>query len=395
MTTYRRRTARGGAAAVGAAGAVVAALLAPGAVGSAAADVRTAAPVGGAALASPGIVVGPGVPRPPDVADSFVVVDLGTGNVIAAKAAHVRKRPASTLKTLTALTVLPLLDKSTLYVARRADVRVDGTRVGMIEGTTYTVDDLLNAMLLTSANDATSGLVAMVGGNARAVALMTRVAHNLQADDTTVKDPSGLDTPGQYSSAYDLALIGQAAMQRNDFRSYAIKSHAQFPGKPPKVPGQPRPTIPIDNKNGLLMQGYPGMVGVKVGYTSKAGNTYIGEAVRGDRTILVTLMHTHGEAVKAERQLLDWAFANAAAAQPVGVLVQPLSAHPAPTASPSPSAPLVASVAPTSGGSSLVMYAGAVAAVALLGWLTWTVVGNLRRRRLRDNPLGLPPLRGR
>jgi D-alanyl-D-alanine carboxypeptidase (penicillin-binding protein 5/6) len=376
---------------------VAGALLAAPATSAAAA---AAAPIGGASMGSASIVVAPGVPKPPDVADSFVVVDLSTGGVIAAKGAHVKRRPASTLKTLTALTLLPLLDKATVYTARDADVRVEGTRVGMIAGTTYTVDDLFNGMLLPSANDATSGLVAVAGGQKHVAALMTNVARSLQADDTSVVDPSGLDEPGQYSSAYDLALIGRAAMQRPDFRAYVSKTHAQFPGRPAKAPGQPRPTMPIENKNQLLLDHYPGLVGVKVGYTSKAGNTYIGQADRDGHSVLVTLMHIHGKSEVAERKLLDWAFVHVATAAPVGQLVSP-----APTATPSapasastsPSAtPLTAGLDPTgSGTSSPMLWLGLALGIALVAWLAWTVASGVRRRRQRDNPLGLPPLRGR
>jgi len=258
-----RRRALGVAAACGLALVLVPAAVPP-------AQATPTAPVGGPRLGSTGLVLAPGVKPPPNVGASWVAVDLDTGVIFGAKGPHVLERPASTLKTLTALVLLPILDPKTVYTATDADVRMQGTRVGMVAGATYTVDQLFQAMLLPSANDASHGLEMVAGGTARTVALMTAEARYLQADDTTIKDPSGLDTKGQWSSAYDLALFGRAAMQLPAFRAYVIIPRSTFPGRPPKTVGKPRSTFVIENKNRLVLSGYPGIVGVKTGYTTDA-----------------------------------------------------------------------------------------------------------------------------
>lgn len=387
-----RRRALGMVAAGGLALALVPAALVPvaGATGA-------VAVIGGPRLASTGIIVAPGVHPPPDVGASWLVADMDTGVIFGAKAPHVRLRPASTLKTLTALVLLPRLDPTTVYTATAADTRMQGTRVGMIAGATYTVDDLFKGMLLPSANDAAHGLEMVAGGSAQTIALMSAEAVHLQADDTTVKDPSGLDQPGQYSSAYDLALFGRAAMALPAFRAYVIISHSTFPGQMSKTAGKPRSTFVIDSKNRLLLHGYPGMIGVKTGYTWEAGNTFIGAATRGGHTLLVTLMHTNGQGEVAERKLMDWAFANYATAGSVGQLVDPAAA---PTATPTATtlAPIRAAASAGSAGfsaGSLVMWLAGAAGAGALALAGAAVMRSSRRRRRNVSPLGLAPIRRR
>jgi D-alanyl-D-alanine carboxypeptidase (penicillin-binding protein 5/6) len=323
---------------------------------------------------------------------------MDTGAIYGARAPHLRMRPASTLKTLTALTLLPRLDPTTVYTATDADTRMQGTRVGMIAGATYTVDQLFQGMLLPSANDAAHGLETVAGGQSRTITLMMAEARYLQADDTTVKDPSGLDQPGQYSSAYDLALFARAAMALPAFRAYVVTKSSTFPGQLPKTPGKPRSTFVIDNKNRLLTSGYPGMIGVKTGYTSQAGNTFIGAATRGGHTVLVTLMHAKGVGEVAEKHLMDWAFANYGKAAPVGQLVGPVTV--AASASPTPSASTSVHPAAAAGSSglttgSLAMVGAGLGGAAALALAGAAVVRSSRRRRRVVSPLGLAPIRRR
>jgi len=317
--------------------------------------------------------------------------------VFGARAPHARLRPASTLKTLTALVLLPVLDPKAVYTATVADATMQGTRVGMVPGATYTVDQLFTGMLLPSANDATHGLETLAGGLATTVALMSQEARYLQAFDTTVKDPSGLDHRGQYSSAYDLALIARAAMRLPAFCAYVATARSTFPGKMPKAPSAPRATFAIVNLNRLLVNSYPGMIGVKTGYTSGAGNTFIGAATRDGHSVLVVLMHTKGNGEVSERRLMDWALANDGRAPAVGQLVGPAvasagSAHLA----------AVAQVRPTvsagSGGGmsgSLLIGLSGVAGAAALAMAGAAVMRSSRQRRRRTSPLGLPPIRRR
>ena len=333
MLTRTRGAAAGAIAAV----ALVAVASTAPASATPAASSRGSEVVGGPDLGSRGIVVRPAAgstPLPAVGADTWLVADLTTGQVLAAKGAHTRVLPASTLKTLTSVTLMPKLDRSTIVTASEFDVHADGSHVGLVVGGTYTVWDLWNGLLLPSANDAAAALSEANGGFGKTVAEMAAMAHHLQANDTTPKTPSGLDTPGQYSSAYDMALIARAALQIPDFRTVTTTLNYDFPGKP-VAPGAKRPTYKIYTENRLLRHRYKGTVGGKTGFTSLAHRTFWGAASRGGHTILVTLFQIHEPTETAARALLDWGFANTGKVTPVGTLVAPLAdAAAAPGAAP-------------------------------------------------------------
>ena len=287
--------------------------------------------VGGGRLAEPGVVtaLSADVPAPPAVAaESYVVADAATGEVLAAKNAHRRLRPASTLKTLTSLAVLPHLDFRRTYVATHEDAAIEGSKAGIVEGGTYSVDDLLNAVYLRSGNDATTALANAAGGVPQTVERMNTKARALGALDTTAVNPTGLDEDGQFSSAYDLALLGRAALRNATLRAYMGRTNAAFPGRMPP-PGKPRDSFQLWTMQKYVLN-YDGALGVKNGYTSKARFTLIAAAERGGRTVLVTLMKTSNAAWQEAAALSDWAFAAAGKARPVGALVEPLP-DPAPT----------------------------------------------------------------
>ena len=276
-------------------------------------------PIGGPELAGAGVLVHPrpGAHRPPAItARTYVVADLESGEILAAKAPHERHHPASTLKMLTGLTLLPLLDKHAKYRATFADDAEIGSAVGVVEGHTYTIDQLFFGMFLESGNDAAHALATAAGGTRRTVAEMQQLASSLQALDTTVVNNSGLDADGQLSSAYDLALIARAGMQRPDFRRYVATQHARFPAK------QKGKSFAITNQNELLAD-YPGAIGIKTGYTTLAKNTFVAAATRNGRTLLVVLMHGKHGIHKEAARLLNWGFANAKIVEPVGILVDP------------------------------------------------------------------------
>ena len=124
--------------------------------------------VGGPRLAGRGLVLPPGAPKLPKdlTAHGWLLADLDTGEVLAARDAHGRYPPASTLKMLTALTLLPKLkDRRVLLTATESDVDVDGTRVGLVAKGRYTVDVLFQAMLMASGNDAANALARAAGGS--------------------------------------------------------------------------------------------------------------------------------------------------------------------------------------------------------------------------------------
>jgi D-alanyl-D-alanine carboxypeptidase (penicillin-binding protein 5/6) len=304
-------------------------------------------PIGGPALAQPGIVVDPaaGAPALPGItATSFVVADADTGDVLAAKNAHAKLAPASTLKTLTALTVIPLLPTNLPVVAGRDAPSTDGTKAGIVAGTTYTVDNLFTAMLMMSANDAAVALADANGNLPDTLAQMNTLAAHLQADDTVAMTPDGLDAKGQSSSAYDLALIFRAGLSVPQFLHYLSLKTAPFPA--PK--GQ---SFQIQTHDRLLTS-YAGMLGGKNGYTVAADASYVGAAERNGHTIIVSVMRDQPNFWPGVQALLNWGFAAEGHVTPVGELVSPLEpptpvdTSPTPTVQPTVQA-LTVTAAPT------------------------------------------------
>lgn len=300
--------------------ALVIALLASLVASSVLAGPAAAETVGGEQLAGTkrGVNLLDGAAPLPDVwAKTWIIADAETGAVLAHKGAHVQRAPASTLKTLTALTVLPQTSPDDTYVATRKAANTYGSRVGLKPGKTYTLDQLWNAVFLPSANDAAIAVAEANGGVRKTVRQMNQVAQSLGALDTVAKNTNGLDAPGQLSSAYDLALIAREGLKRDDFSGYARTVKAQFPN----VKGKGKHTIYTTNR--MLLHGWRGAIGVKTGFTSQAGRTFVGAAERKGRTLIVALMGISESTEAAATKLLSWGFKNADRVEPVGLLVEP------------------------------------------------------------------------
>src|SRR5665647_3419956 len=129
------------------------------------------------------------------------LADLDTGQILAARAPHTPRLPASTLKALTALTLIPRLDASATIMVEPEDVRVEGSRIGILAGTAYSVPTLFRGLLMASGNDAAYALARANQSAAVTLTEMNATAEDLGAFDTVAKDPSGLDKPGQTTSA--------------------------------------------------------------------------------------------------------------------------------------------------------------------------------------------------
>jgi D-alanyl-D-alanine carboxypeptidase (penicillin-binding protein 5/6) len=272
--------------------------------------------VGGAGLATTGAPATPaeGAPVPAVDATAWLVADLDSGDVLAALNAHQPLPPASTIKLLTALALLPSLDEADVYTATDDDALTPGSRVGLVPGQRYSVADLEHGLLLASGNDAAHALAASAGMQDRATSVMNEEAERLGAFDTNATTPHGLDEPGQVSSAYDLALIGRAVLDDERLARLVRTPTYDFPG----LDGA---TFQIQNQNRLLGS-YEGTIGLKTGYTTQAGHTLVAAAERDGARLIVVVLGAEGRAEVGARSLLDWGFA-AQGVPPVGRLVTP------------------------------------------------------------------------
>jgi D-alanyl-D-alanine carboxypeptidase (penicillin-binding protein 5/6) len=336
-------------------------------------------PVGGDAMGTCGTVVPSGAPAPPAVGvQSFVVADLDTGQVLAARVPHARLRPASLLKTLTGLLVAQDLPMDQTVVGTQEDANQEGTRVGIGPGGQYTIRQLIDGMLMASGNDIAHALsIRLTGSVPATVDLMNRTAAQIGALDTRAATPSGLDGPGQSSSAYDLASIFRLGMAHEPFATAVGTTQIILPG------WGPNPPFAVDNDNKLLGR-YPGALGGKTGFTDDARHTYIGAAQRGGRRLVVVLMHGEQRPVPMYEQgiaLLDYGFSLPRGAA-VGQLTQPaagttLGSTAAPPSPAGVASPTGDAASPVTGTTSWVAPV-AIGAVVVLGLVV--LAARLRRR---------------
>jgi len=300
--------------------------------------------VGGPQLAGRGVIVNypahGAKPLPSVKASAYVIADAGTGQVLAARDPHGLYRPASTLKVLTAITLMPVLNPSATVIASKQAAAVEPSKVGLIAGVPYRVSDLFKALLMISANDAAIALAQATGSYGKGMAMINAEAHHLRADDTVAVTPNGLDGKGQHVSAYDEALFARQALAVPEFMQDERLRLFRFPLRPHPVPHHRHNIINLWTQNAMLYT-YPGDLGGKIGWTTPAGATFIGWARRGHTTLVVTILHCVPltELTYAAR-LLNWGFAMDGKVRPVGHLVSPLpvvTAHHRPaSASPTP-----------------------------------------------------------
>jgi D-alanyl-D-alanine carboxypeptidase (penicillin-binding protein 5/6) len=264
-------------------------------------------PVGGARMAECGLITPAGALNPPDgnTAASWVLQDLTTGAVLAAKDPHGRQRPASLIKTLLALVVVTQLKPDQVITATKEDAEQECTCVGIAAGGQYTVDQLLHGLLMHSGNDVAHTFATTLGGVDTTVAKMNTMAARIGATDTRAATPSGLDGPGMSTSAYDLSLIFHYAMKQPEFAQAVATKNFEIPATGGK------PAIPVFNDNKLL-GAYPGFIGGKTGFTDDARHTYVGAAERNGKRIAVVMMRGEQKPTRVVDQaakLLDYGFA--------------------------------------------------------------------------------------
>jgi D-alanyl-D-alanine carboxypeptidase (penicillin-binding protein 5/6) len=349
--------------------------------------------VGGERLDTRGLVVAEGTPALPDglAAAGWLVADADTGDVLAAQDPHGRYYPASTLKTLTLLTLAPLLDPARVVVGTAEDENIEGSRVGLVQGGQYTVALLFQALILQSGNDAANALARTAGGVELTVAAMNETAEDIGAFDTVAGTPSGLDVAGQSSSPYDLALIFRALIDDPVTAAVLVTPSAQMPAVEGKSPG-----YQIQSQNPLLGT-YEGSLGGKTGFTDAARHTFVTAAERDGRRLVVSVMATESSPLRAAAQaalLLDWGFAVPQGTRGVGTLVTP--DDPLPPASSTASRTRHSARTPSEDVASTAADDSPLVPLTLAGTAVAIVVATIigRRRAVRPAPPAPPGYRG-
>lgn len=257
---------------------------------------------------------------PQITAEAGVIIDANTGLVLFDKNKDVKLEPASITKVMTALLALENLDMKKKVIIDEETPFTEGSRIYLLEGEEVTVEDLMYALLLESANDSAVAIAKEVSGSVEEfVKLMNKRAKEIGAKNTNFVNPHGLHEDGHVTTAYDMALIAQEAMRNQDFRKF-ILTYRHVIEKTNKQPTRflyNTNRLIYDEKtkvdaNGILRPAkYDGTTGIKTGYTPEAGGCLITGAEKdGSEFIAVVLKSTDLGRFGDGITLLDFAFAN-------------------------------------------------------------------------------------
>lgn len=246
-------------------------------------------------------------------AEGAVLMDARSGAVIYGKNLHAVYYPASITKILTALIVIEhcnLDDVVTFSHDAIYNVEQGSSSAGMDVGDKMTVRDCLYAMLLKSANEVANALAEHTAGSVQNFAvLMNAKAKELGCQESHFNNPSGLNDPQHYTSAYDMALIAQAAFQNETFVTIDSTLYYDLPPTRHNPDGfRVYPGHRMLKKN--APQYYAGVIGGKTGYTMLAGNTLVTCAEKNGMKLITVILNGHLTHYSDTKALLDFGFSN-------------------------------------------------------------------------------------
>lgn len=234
----------------------------------------------------------PGWPEGPKVmAETAIVMDMDTEEILYAKGIDEKRAPASTTKTLTAMLAIEKVPFETqiTFTDEVNNIEAGSTHIGIKPGETLTMKDCAYAILLASANEVSSGVAEYIGTTVPAfVDMMNQRAKELGCTNTHFVNANGLYDENHYTTARDLAIIAKAAFQNETFREVVKTPYYIVPKT--NITDEERW---LNNHHKMILQGseyYEGCLGGKTGYTEKAGNTLVTYAERNGRKLVCALL---------------------------------------------------------------------------------------------------------
>lgn len=215
---------------------------------------------------------------------SCVLIDADTKAVLFEKNAEQKLAMASTTKIMTALLALESGNVNEIFTVDPYAIKAEGTSMGLCEGDKVSLKTLSAGMLLLSGNDAANAAAVKISGSIKEFCnKMNERAKEIGMENTNFSTPSGLDLENHYSTAYDMALLGAEAIKNEQFLEICSKEKMSVSYK------EPLKTFTFYNHNRLLSS-VEGCIGVKTGFTKKAGRCLVSAVRRNGRTLVcVTL----------------------------------------------------------------------------------------------------------
>ena len=233
-------------------------------------------------------------------AEAAIVMEVKTGRVLYDKNAYSKRSIASTTKIMTAILAIENGNLDELVTVSKRAAAIGGSTIHLKAGEKLSLRDLLYGLMLNSGNDAAIAIAEHIGGTVEDFAeMMNKKARELGAKNTNFKTPHGLDTPGHYSTAYDMALLTRYALQNKVFNEIVRTQSAQIPGRS------------LHNTNEMLDL-YAGADGVKTGYTGQAGRCLVTSATRNGFRVISVVLNCPSRTSRANssKKILDYAFDN-------------------------------------------------------------------------------------
>jgi D-alanyl-D-alanine carboxypeptidase (penicillin-binding protein 5/6) len=249
-----------------------------------------------------GIVV---LPPPPIVeAGSAVLMEAASGQVLFSKNPHEQKPQASTTKITTAIVALEKGKLTDIVKISKQAAETLEAAIWLAEGEELTLEQLMYALLLFSANDAASAIAEHIeGSEEQFVAMMNAKAQEIGAKDSHYVNPHGLDRPEHYSSAYDLAILARYGLTKVPGFAQLVRTREK------SIPWDGHHYLRVLRNRNKLLKSYPGADGVKTGFTNKAGRCLVASATRGNMQLIAVVMDSPNM-FRETAAMLDWGFAN-------------------------------------------------------------------------------------
>ena len=231
----------------------------------------------------------------PDISSpSAILIDSKTGRVLYEKECDVKRYPASTTKIMTGILCIELgsLNDIVTIGTNPSQIERGSSQIYLIPGEQLTLEQLLYAMMLESANDASIAIAEHISGSVEEfVKLMNKRAKELGANDTNFVNPHGLHDDNHVTTARDLALIAKHAMTLPKFREVVATVNYTIP----ETNKQPARDY-ITNSNKLIWKinktySYDYAIGIKTGYTTKAKNNLVAGALKDDMELISVVMN--------------------------------------------------------------------------------------------------------
>jgi serine-type D-Ala-D-Ala carboxypeptidase (penicillin-binding protein 5/6) len=233
-------------------------------------------------------------------APSYLLVEMGTFQIIAGKDYHKRLPPASTTKVMTTLLAIEKLEGNETIMPGKEVRAISASKMNLIPGKGYKSNDLMKGAMVESANDAAYALAVYIGGTESGFAtMMNEKARALGAVNTNFVNASGLPVDDQYTTCYDLAIIFKQALLSPRFREIVSTEYFLFQDAYKRVQ--------YKNHNRLLFCFEPS-IGGKTGYTRKAKHCYVGAFEKDGKVYILTLLGSRnlwGDSIQILKTLYD------------------------------------------------------------------------------------------